>query len=65
MAPFVKENGIGLCVDSLDNLDTTLAAVTSERYGAMAQAAAAMSHRLASGHYTRRALSEAIRSLQR
>lgn len=64
MAPFVKENGIGLCVDSLDNLDTTLAAVTSERYGAMAQAAAAMSHRLASGHYTRRALSEAIRSLQ-
>lgn len=65
MAPFVKENGIGLCVDSLDNLDATLAAVTYERYGAMAQAAAAMSHRLASGHYTRRALSEAIRSLQR
>lgn len=60
MAPFVRDNGIGLCVDSLRGLDAILGSITPDDYRRMADNAAEMGLRLSRGHYIREALGKAI-----
>lgn len=59
MASFIKENNIGICIDSLDNLDKVLASVTPEQYATMKTNIVHISERLASGCYTGEALAKA------
>lgn len=60
MAGFVRDNGIGLCVDSLRSLDDALAAVTPDDYRRMADNVAIVSRRIASGRYLKTALEKAF-----
>ncbi len=55
LAEFVKTQQVGLTVDSLHDLNRALEAVTPEDYAAMAANARALSAKLRSGWFTRRA----------
>lgn len=59
LAPFVKEHKIGLCVDSLENLDDILASVSDEEYKTIKENVKKMSDRLAQGYYILHAVNEA------
>lgn len=59
MAPFVRDNGVGLCVGSLRQLDKLLADITSEEYSRMKENVTRVSLRLSQGQYIREALAEA------
>lgn len=59
MAPFVKENGIGLCVDSLRDIDRELAGLTPEAYGRMRANAGRIGRLIGDGHYITTALKAA------
>lgn len=63
LADFVQQHGIGICVDSLSELDTVLSALTSEQYAGMRKNVIAMDRLVSTGHFFRTAVSEAIRSL--
>ena len=56
MAPFVRKHDIGLCIDSLLDIDTQLCSLTTERYNQLRENAIRMSQSLAEGQYTREAL---------
>lgn len=58
LAPFVEEHGIGLCVDTLENLGDVLDKVTPEEYHRMQENAKAMSDKIASGHFFRTAFTQ-------
>lgn len=58
LADFVRDNGIGICVGSLTELDNVLRSLTPERYAEMKKNVATISRRLQSGYYIRKALSE-------
>ena len=60
LAPFVKENGIGLCVDSLARLGETLSEVTPEDYDRMQKNIRRVSQRLSEGYYFTTAVTTAI-----
>ncbi len=59
-APFVLAEGIGFVVDSLRDIPAKLRAVPPHKYCDMKQRVAAISDRLARGHYFREALSRSI-----
>ena len=63
-AAYVRQHGVGLCVDTLTDLCTALAAVTAEDYAAMAQRVQGEQSRLLAGHYAARALDSALQMLQ-
>lgn len=63
LADFIHRNGIGICLDSLENLDTVLATVTSQQYQEMKQNVALISDRLADGYYFKQAVTKAIAAL--
>lgn len=56
LASFVSENGIGICVGSLRELDNILNALTPEEYDRMKKNVCNMGKRLASGYYIEHAL---------
>ena len=58
LAAFVRNNGIGICVASLAELDSVLEGLTSEQYAVMKRNVAVISERLSAGYYIRKALSE-------
>ena len=58
LADFVRDNGIGLCVSSLAELDTLLSSVTPEQYAVMKHRTIEISRRLSQGYYIQKALSE-------
>lgn len=64
LADFVRENGIGLCLDSLEELDAVLAALPSWQYQTMRKNVAAISNRLAKGHFFTQAVMKAINTLE-
>lgn len=64
-APFVEREGVGLTVDSLDDLDAKLAAVTDEQYERMRANVDRVAALMASGHYLRSALSRSLAALDR
>ena len=65
MAPFIRENGAGLCIDSLKDLDHILQELTDDDYRRMSRQAKAIGQRLAQGYYIRRALQQGIGYLNR
>ena len=56
----MKENGIGLCVDSLARLGETLSEVTPEDYDRMQKNIRRVSQRLSEGYYFTTAVTTAI-----
>ena len=65
LAPFVRERGIGLCVDSLRDIAPALSALTPERYAGMRHRVEELSLLLSQGHFFREALGKAFASLAR
>lgn len=63
MAPFVVDNGLGIAVSSLADLDSTLVAVTPEQYDAMRRNTLDASEKLASGHFVQTAVAQAEKEL--
>ena len=59
LAPFVKENNIGICVNSLEDIDAALSAISKDEYEVMKKNVLAISDRLAEGWYVKKALNEA------
>ena len=64
LAPFVRQRGIGLCVDSLREIGPALATLTPERYAEMRGRVEELSRQLAQGHFFRSALQRAFSYLR-
>lgn len=62
-AKFIKENSVGLSVSSLRELPDLLKMMTPEDYDAMTANVKTISERLASGHYLRKAIDQALKLL--
>lgn len=60
MAPFVRREGIGITVDTLEGIAERLAAVTPEEYGQMQRNVERVSTLIAEGHYFYAALDRAL-----
>lgn len=65
LADFVKENNIGICVDSLEDLESIFAELTIVEYEQMKENVRHISERLFRGYYFERAVSEAIEKMKR
>ena len=63
LAPFVSKHGIGLCVDSLKELDTILPNITQGQYACMKMNAERIGNLIAQGNFFRTAFEEAVRRL--
>lgn len=64
MAPFIQQNKIGICIDSLEELNGILASLSAEAYSEMRTNAQQMSRQLANGYFTCEALKEAEKTLK-
>lgn len=62
LADFVRENGIGICIDSLEDLEDILNSLSEEQYLEMKENTIRTGQLLGEGHFARRALLEAIES---
>lgn len=60
LAKFVEDNGIGLCVDSLQDIERILDNISPEKYDEMRRNAIRVSDKIAAGHYFRTAVNKAI-----
>lgn len=65
MAPFILEHGIGICVDSLADIDDVLHELTVEQYQLMKGNAAKIGQLLSEGYYIKEALNKAFNSIER
>ncbi len=63
MAPFVLENGIGLVVDSLADIEPLLSKLTADEYDAMYRRAVGLGEQLQQGVFTQAALAKAYECL--
>ena len=63
IAPVVQSEGVGLCINSLEDLDDLLPRVTEEEYKEMKAHVASLSEKINKGHFLRRALHEALSAL--
>lgn len=63
LAQFVSDNGLGICIGSLSELDTILANTSEKQYNAMRDNVREMSKKLANGHFCRQSVTEALRQL--
>lgn len=59
-AEFVKENGIGITVETLEDIDKRIAAITEDQYGEMLANINRISEKMAHGAHLRAALDRAI-----
>ena len=59
LADFIKNNGIGICVKSMAELNDTLKNLPAEKYASMKKNVKIISDRLKQGYYIKKALSEA------
>lgn len=64
MAPFIKNNNVGLCVDSLKNINTLLYSISENEYNAIRENAKIVGQRIADGYYTKKAIAAAEEFLQ-
>lgn len=64
MAAFVQENGIGTCIDTLDDIDRIYEHLTPEEYARMCDNVRRVSRAISRGDYFRKALTEAISRLE-
>lgn len=60
MANFVLDNGVGLAIESLYDLEDTISEVTSEEYETLCRNARNISEKLHDGYYFYKALDEAL-----
>ena len=60
---FVRENNVGICIDSLDQLDTILPQISLEEYNIMKDNVIEVSNKLRSGYYFKTAYLEAEKYL--
>lgn len=58
-ADFVREHNVGICIDSLDQLDDILPKITNEEYNIMKNNAIEISNKLEKGYYFKTAYIEA------
>lgn len=63
LADFVRSHGVGICIDSLNELNDILGNITPEEYHKMKENAVKESHKLQKGHYAATAIEEAVRLL--
>lgn len=63
LADFVRTHRIGICLSSLEKLDETLSAISSEEYAEMKRNVNAVSRLVADGYFCRKAVGEACRVL--
>lgn len=63
LADFVTGHGIGICIDSLKELEEKLNALSEEQYAAMKRKTAEIGRLIGEGHFARTALLEAVKSL--
>ena len=63
VADFVKANAVGLCINSLDDIEDELARLTSEQLEKIQIAANNMSQKLRSGYYTTKAIETCLASI--
>lgn len=59
MAPFLVDNGVGIAIDSLDEIPAVLRGMTAERYAALTENVEKMSRKIADGEYFAAALRRA------
>lgn len=65
LAPLITENGLGIAVDSLDQIDAAVRALTPDAYCQMAENVHAMGEKIRSGYFFRTAAERAISDLKR
>lgn len=63
-APMVEAYGLGICIDSLDELENILNGISAEKYAHYAHAVSCIAPRLCNGSFLRRAIYEAESRLQ-
>jgi glycosyltransferase involved in cell wall biosynthesis len=63
LADFIRDNKVGLCIDSLEHLEEALSNVTAQEYADMKSNALQVRNRLQEGYHTRQALERAIHAL--
>jgi hypothetical protein len=63
LTDFVKSNNIGICIDSLEDLDKALCNITNKQYLEMKNNVRILSEKLAKGYFLRKAINEAITSI--
>jgi hypothetical protein len=64
LADFVRKNGIGICIDSLEELEGILSSLSKEQYMEMKKKTAQIGLLISEGHFAQKALQEAIESLK-
>lgn len=60
LAPFVKDNGLGITVDRLDQIDAAVRALTAEQYAQMTANVHAMGEKIRTGYFFRTAALAAL-----
>ena len=60
MAPFIQEEGVGIAVNSIGDINEALACLTADDYKRMKERASLMGQRLAEGHYIKSGLRAAF-----
>lgn len=63
LAPFIEENNIGICVNSLEELNEILPSITPEQYKEMKENTKTVSDKLARGGFITEAVDKAIKLL--
>lgn len=63
MAPFIEEQQVGIAVDSIQQLNERLAALSAEQYAHIRQQAKAMGQRLNEGYYVKQGMQAAYQYL--
>lgn len=64
LAGIVEQEGIGVCIDSIEQLNTLLANITEEEMESMRSNVRRVSQKLATGGYFRQAVGQALRELE-
>ena len=64
LASFIQKNNIGICIDSLTELNDILTNLSIEEYNTMKNNVKKISTQLAEGYYAQTAIQEAIRQLK-
>ena len=65
LSGFVRKNNIGICIASLEDLDTVLSVLSEDQYVEMAKNVTEISKRLSEGYYFSTALQRAVSELKR
>lgn len=65
LADFVRKNGIGICVDSLEELEGVLNSLTPDIYMGMKKNIQAISEKLGQGYYCQKAITSAIETIEK